>query len=829
MRNQNLSRNFIKQIFTFILVTIILFGALPIEAQTKRGTPKTVKASEKKTASTEPNTNSAETSFAKPSNSVMSQSWQSGELPQPLPTPAGSTDEVAAILAQKVAARNQESVPALLTALQLSGFYVTDKKGEIALAPPGGKGQGLVINGWEVASAARMYGGNRTVNLAHLDAQLMSVPILRRIPAEQQGKTIGAALMQGIAKQADNKSNPYLRVWARFIIELGKNSAGKYDLQNSSNAAINLDAIQHLLIMRRLYGDFWATAERFKNQKAGLETQNQTEVRFEKAGFNRNSAAHNLQAADFGAPTADEPKQNEKCRFEGDMPSVLDGIAASFGFGWDEVLERLADGDDEYYKGKASKYAAFLSVANILLVYAKFIQTYAALEATITAEDSAPLVRTKNAVPGARKKLKAFVRMNIGEWQSYNCMRTIMNFVSGLDFATLNDGPLSGVGVQWGLTQGGAGDFYSNSTGINQSGEQIVGFTAENPKRIQDKGVGAGRGLGNLTFNKTDDKGTTEIILEGTPQRNAKLGKVNQVRKNARVTTAIEIKPGEIKGDMVDVYGQWLGGLGGLLEMPAELLYRTSWAAGGALDVPVIDWEECTGAWTGTVSFVKTFNRDENKVTPRVSGRGENRIKTESDWTYKADIQVGGKNAQAAIDFNDTFNETRDAFESNSCDRGKTWRDMSCSIKTQSYRTATGNADASVQIGVNHQNGTFSISGGTAPITGKTGGEETGKCSNQCVPKIIKPKTFQPSTVEIEGQSFRIPEQQFEPNSNTISGSYTSPTELGWTLIVTWSLQKCGAQAALNPGETNVKFDATALLENEFFQLPTFNFLTSSH
>jgi hypothetical protein len=100
-----------------------------------------------------------------------------------------------------------------------------------------------------------------------------------------------------------------------------------------------------------------------------------------------------------------------------------------------------------------------------------------------------------------------------------------------------------------------------------------------------------------------------------------------------------------------------------------------------------------------------------------------------------------------------------------------------------------------VQIGVNRQTGTFSISGGTAPITGKTGGEETGKCSGQCVPKIIKPKTFQPSTVEIEGQSFKIPEQQFDPNSDTISGSYTSPTEHGLTLIVTWSLQKCGAQA----------------------------------
>jgi hypothetical protein len=98
----------------------------------------------------------------------MSAVWTSGELPQPLPAPENAGDEYIAVLAQKIAARNDESIPALLTALQLSGFFITDKDGSPLHTPPNGRGQGLPINGWEAASAAKMYGDNRTVKLSDL-------------------------------------------------------------------------------------------------------------------------------------------------------------------------------------------------------------------------------------------------------------------------------------------------------------------------------------------------------------------------------------------------------------------------------------------------------------------------------------------------------------------------------------------------------------------------------------------------------------------------------------------------------------------------------------
>jgi hypothetical protein len=603
-------------------------------------------------------------------------------------------------------------------------------------------------------------------------------------------------LIEGIQKNADNTDNPYLRVWARFIIELGKNSNFKYDIANGASIGqINLDAIQHLLIFRRLYGDFWATAEKFKNEKPPTALQNQPDSKFEKASFALNSANNKSQTAAFGAANADEPKQNERCRMDGDAPTILDGIAATLGFGWEEMLDKMANSSDTDIKKMGSGYKAFMSAANILLVYAKFIHTYAALETTITAEDNSSLIRTKNTIPGARRKLRAFVRMNIGEWQTYQCLRTAMNIMTGLDFATLNDGPLGGVGVQWGLTQGGAGDFYSNSGGINQDGEQIVGFASDNPKRIQDKGVGAGRGLGNLTFNKTDDKGITEIILEGTPQRNAKLGKLNQIHKKARVTTSIEIKSGELKGDSVDVYGQVLGGIPGLITMPAELLYRTSWAAGGSLIVPVIDWEECTGDWSGNVTYLREHKFIDRKTQKLVSNRGESTIVKDMDYMYQAQIAVNGGDAVASILAGSKYVETRDTWEMNGCKQMEPMRRMSCSISSKVRTTGTGGGTATVNISVNRNAETYGISIGTPEIQGFTSGEEKGTCSSQCVPKRVKPTNYNYKG-KLEGHSFRVPEQKLSAsNALALNGSYTQEIAPNVKVTVTWNLRQCGSQA----------------------------------
>jgi hypothetical protein len=752
----------------------------------------------------------------------MSQAWRSGELPAPLPVPAGNADAIAAILAQKVAAKTDESIPALLTALQVAGFFITDKNGQVAFAPPDGKGQGLSVNGWEVASMAKMFGDGKRVSLSELDKSLQSVPMLSQIP--QNNQNIGALLVEGIRANAANTRNPNLIFWARFIIELSKNSAKKYDIQATTNAAeIELDAIQHFLIMRRLYGDLLAQAEKYRFQILGSQIQNRSDAQFTKASFaptfekNSNSTFTDFEPQNLDLEvTAAEDDKKIPCQMDGNAPTVMDAGATISGVGWEKLLGYLEDS----YQGTPAeatvrKFSLYQAAANTILAYAKFIQTYAALEARIIAEDAAPLIRTKNAVPGGRKRLKAEVRMNIGNWQMYNCIRMVMNTTTGIDFATVNDGPIGDVGVQWGLTKGGAGDFYSNSSGINQAGEQIVGFAADTSRRIQDA-TGKTKGItaGNLTFTKTDNNGIAENILEGTPQRNAKIGRVMEVKKQARVVTSIKIKAGEIKGDMVDVAGQAVAGIPGLITMPVELLYRTSWAAGGALIVPVVDWEECQAGWYGTISITRrktdSWRQDGEKKGVRTTTASAGTSRT---YKYEGTINIenakaissGGYSAQnkAVSSINvqlkgesnatsETVNESDStSYYDDNCGQRMTRRTLYKNLRIEESGSGQGIAEGNLFIDLVGNKYRFNIA--IPELAGKETRTDIRRPSGYCRPEDNKPQdSSSESSISIERMPIEITEGVLDPkNPNVIEGNRSFSSSSGEEIEIRWSFRNC--------------------------------------
>lgn len=756
----------------------------------------------------------------------MSQAWQSGELPSPLPVPGGDADEAVATLAQKVAAKTDESVPALLTALQIAGFFITDKNGQVALAPPDGKGQGLVVNGWEIASVAKMFGDGKRVSLAELDKSLQSVPMLSRLP--QNNQNIGSLLVEGIRANASNARNQFLRNWARFIIELGKNTAKKYDIRTAaSTPEIELDPIQHFLITRRLYGDWWAQAEKYRLQISNFRVQNQNEAQFIRADFTREfggrETAFNRYSLDFESetlnsePVTDDAPQNKiPCRMDGNAPTVMDAGATISGVGWDKLLGYLEDA----YQGTPTeaaikKFGMYQAAANVILAYAKFIQSYAALETRIIAENAAPLIRTKNAVPGGRKRLKAEVRMNIGNWQMYNCIRLVMNATTGVDFATLNDGPIGDVGVQWGLTKGGAGDFYSNASGINQAGEQIVGFAADAPRRIQDA---AGKTkevrAGNLTFTKTDGQGIAENILEGTPQRNAKIGRVSEVNKEARVVTSIKLKAGEIKGDMVDVAGQAVAGIPGLITMPAELLYRTSWAASGAVTVPVIDWEECQAGWSGTISIVRrsaeTWKQDGEKKGVRTVTASAGTSRT---YKYEGTINIGNAQAISSGGFTATNKSVSSinvqlkgesgatseivreqestSYYDDNCGQRNARKTLYKKLRIEESGTGQGVAEGNLFIDLVGNKYRFHIA--IPPFAGKETRTDIRRPSGYCRLEDNKPQdSSSESSIEIGQMPIEITDGVLDPkNPNVIEGNRSFTSASGEEIEIRWSFRNC--------------------------------------
>lgn len=723
----------------------------------------------------------------------MAASYESGRLPEPLRKPPGSIDEIASVLAKQVSARDERSVPALLTALLTAGFGLRDRDGSVLQTVQ--PGQGLAFDGWEVAAMAKMYGEGKEQPLAHLSDGLRSMPELKDLQLD-------AVLVEGIRKHARG-DNPLLRFWARFIVELGRQHAIPYDILGTTDPkAIRLDAVQSALIVRRLVGDFYALSQ--KGNRSATEAQPGLPWRPDTmlASAGTGSQPFLLKAgwtteppqprSDAVGATLVRGVQSGPCGSlgSGDNATILDAAATIITSGWGEMLDLGKLG------GSAKKYGTFLNIANIILAYAKFIATYAALETEIEIEDP-PLVRTKNSVPGEKRQLTATVRMDTGGWENINCFRTALNVATGLDFSLIKDGSLEGVEVNWHLNQGP--DFYSNSTGITGN-RPIVGFAAQNSPRIQDAGTyagvpgKAGTPVGNLARTKTDTAGKARIFLEGAPKIPYVAGKIRTVMKDVGVYTTIKMKGGDIKGDAVDVMSQAigviLGGAAGLLTMPVELLYRTDWASRGYLIVPVKDHERCNGEWYGTITYTQTFEEErsfQDKNQTNESKRSE---------TYNATIQLTAERLNplqrvavnaGSVKANAAGNESR---------YGKGTSQVLCNLENRMTISGTGNYEGEVNVGIKiNPDDSYSLHA-VFPSVRFIAEMKKSRKVLECKNPFIKPSSssgtspwsVNPAAPDIEGM--------LDPkHPDVIKGSktVTFPERYGTkTGTVRWNLTRCG-------------------------------------
>jgi pimeloyl-ACP methyl ester carboxylesterase len=208
----------------------------------------------------------------------------------------------------------------------------------------------------------------------------------------------------------------------------------------------------------------------------------------------------------------------------------------------------------------------------------------------------------------------------------------------------------------------------------------------------------------------------------------------------------------------------------------------------------------CTSsAWTGTVSYSRTHSHSDNKTVYRVSGRGRDTTQFEMNYRYKAVVAVlespaqdGSNIAKASVSHTMTSKETTTALESNSCDRGKTWQQMSGSFSNEQKTTGEGRDDANVTIGV-HDDGTYTVGVAAPRIKGKISGSQKSSFSGQCTKKEGKTLNYPETETSVEGGSLVSTGNRVDPTNPThLSGSY-SQTNLNITETITWNLEKCGA------------------------------------
>lgn len=218
---------------------------------------------------------------------------------------------------------------------------------------------------------------------------------------------------------------------------------------------------------------------------------------------------------------------------------------------------------------------------------------------------------------------------------------------------------------------------------------------------------------------------------------------------------------------------------------------------------------KCSGGWSGTVKYTRTQSLSDTKTEDRVSARGKDTTRTEMKYKYKALVAVldrpdGSTDGRATIEHAFSSEENTEAVEKNSCDRGKTWRDMKGSFKSKTITTANAEGEqANVHVGVN-QDGTYTVSVGTQTIRGKVKGEQTSSFSGQCTAKEGKTLTLPETETGVDGNSLTSDgkDKVDSSNPNQISGSY-SRTWQNVTETITWNLEKCGAPLRL----TEVAFE----------------------
>lgn len=219
---------------------------------------------------------------------------------------------------------------------------------------------------------------------------------------------------------------------------------------------------------------------------------------------------------------------------------------------------------------------------------------------------------------------------------------------------------------------------------------------------------------------------------------------------------------------------------------------------------------KCSGAWTGVVSYSRKQTKTNNKKVERVSGRGHDTTNWEMKYDYNAKVSVvespeknGSSIGKATIKHDFSSIETVEAVEKNSCDRGKTWKDMRGSSSSETTTTANEKTEANVNVGVN-SDGTYTVSVALPKVTGEAKGKQESSYSGQCTPKEGKTFNLPPTPTSVDGNSLTSDgTHKVNPDdANRLSGSYTY-TWQDVTETITWNLMKCGAPLRF----TDLKFE----------------------
>ena len=694
-------------------------------------------------------------------------------LPPPA-TPAGIAEEQAAALARQLLAGGDAAVPALVAALHLGGFPIRNPDGTVTA--PAGRSQGIAFELWEVNALGELFASRKAVT-----APLSSVAgaLATRLPGVSEAQ-LSAFLLDGLRAHARDEEGP-LVFWSALIVELGRNARthSSYDLLGDvAPDAVELDLLQIALITKRLAGDLAVLANPDKVKAA---------------------ATKGLMPFSFPSLIVQPVfAQSPPCGLKEAEATFMDWMSLGTSTVFGKLIEHLGG------RGVAGAETASTITAalGVILAYVKVAMTMSAFEIAFELEGS-PLVRTKEVRPrsGEKKSIVTTVTLDWGRMQWVNCFRMVLN-LAGLDLNADQNGPVEGASVAW---NGWAG--FKGPWAVGAGPEQLVRFVGDEDSRIQSSGRTSTQH--SIIDQRTDKQGKARVDIEGIGQDEFLGSQPREVMKEATASAMVVLKPANIFRDLKDAGTTAMGGIAGVLTMPAELMYRTRWSFGGNFTFPVKDWKAGNG-WSGTISYRVIERRFRENQSERICCGGrtqvhEYRSDTEQIIDGSWDIADRAGSEPLSADFSMakatyTMSASR-THKERSHNTG--WASCGGGAHPPTSRTHTveevGNADynGTAEVTIELENdGTFTIGAGSGetPAIGESRIVETNDRNNGC--QGAEPTRTQTNTGRYRPGDYPAHiSGKADPDAATLSGSLTrvdKHTGAGiiTTRIYTWDLRR---------------------------------------
>ncbi|MEJ7761504.1 MAG: hypothetical protein WKF80_01795 [Thermomicrobiales bacterium] len=501
-------------------------------------------------------------------------------LPAPLPIPSGDPDDAAWLLAAHVVTGGEAVVPALLTALQMSGIGVVGLDGS-TLLPVLADNQGMAIDEGDLWAMAETQATTSMPLLGFADGLVTAIGTAAGDGSIPNRPDLAAAAMLGDLQTMAAGDQAPARFFARFLANLGTlHPDYPVDLLGLDPAeptgGLRVSALQAGLIAYRVAADVIA------------------------------DAASLTAVAGFGGmvplPMTNQGSGTQPCTLTPTQSFIVNQASQASTRGFRLLLSHMASVGPTYDDlgnlspnfARSAKFAA--AVARIVLAYVELFLAFALFDVTVVMEGGGPLIRTKGTgVDGEPKRFVATGRFDTGKSQAFNCTRLMINLATGLDISLPQDGPLGGAPVAWSFAEGGP-----TMRGPNGPTTGIVRYyPPANPA--------TGRNFSPAGM-QADENGVSRIVVAGLRQTVAKSAAARPVEK--RATLRVEFIPTapNLTNDVFSAIWFAIGMAGspiGLVTLPADLLMRTGLLWGTNVPFTVIDWtDEIAYQVTGRMSFV---------------------------------------------------------------------------------------------------------------------------------------------------------------------------------------------------------------------------------